>query len=89
MLIGGRYEKTASDLTPSTVLTTRWNRCCSRDQSKRQAERLSRRDTSRTSSWAFALISANLLERIAMRMVMSRTLLNALRTISNEPVLCM
>lgn len=29
-LIGGRYEKTASDLTPSTVLTTRWNRCCSR-----------------------------------------------------------
>jgi len=25
---GGRYENTASDLTPSTVLTTRWNRCC-------------------------------------------------------------
>lgn len=46
-------------------------------------------DMWRTSSWAFALISANLLDRIAMRMVMSRTLLNALRMISHERALCM
>jgi hypothetical protein len=28
ILSGGRYEKIASDLTPSTVLTTFWNKCC-------------------------------------------------------------
>jgi hypothetical protein len=27
ILSGGRYEKIASDLTPSTVLTTFWNKC--------------------------------------------------------------